>query len=79
MLDQSISEARACRDLAAARLSEVESLKGTIAADAKLIAFYEDMVKRYDERIKYLESIKCSEFSLFKLGPIKLFHSKKCK
>lgn len=78
MLDQSIEEARSCKALAEARLSEVNSLKGTVVADAKLIAVYEDMVKRYDARIKYLEGIKCNEFSLIKIGFIKILSFKKC-
>lgn len=78
MLDQSIEEARSCKSLAETRLNEVNSLKGTIAADAKLITIYEDMVKRYDARIKYLESKICNEFSLIKIGFIKILSFKKC-
>jgi len=78
MLDQSIAEARSCRTLAQARLDEVNSLKGTVALDQKMFAYYEDLVKRFDARVKYLEGIKCSEFALIKIGFIKILHFKKC-
>ena len=71
MLDQSIEEVRACKDLQI----KVTSEKALIEQENK---FLKEKLNESLERTKFLEKIKCSEFSLIKLGPIKLGHYKKC-
>lgn len=79
MLDKTLDVVRDCRELAASRLNELEISRAKGAVKDEKILALEDIVKRADERIKYLESIKCSEFSILKLGFIKLFSWKKCR
>ena len=65
MLDKTLETLSACRDKTAAYLAQIEIAAERMKLKDERIAFYQDLVKRYDERIKYLEKIKCSEVKIF--------------
>jgi hypothetical protein len=71
MLDKTLDALQSCKDLAAQRLAD----RNLSEDKAKL---YKDLYDRAGERIKYLESIKCSEFSVIKIGFFKILSFKKC-
>ena len=65
MLDKTLETLSACRDKTAAYLAQIEITAERMKLKDERIVFYQDLVKRYDERIKYLEKIKCSEVKIF--------------
>lgn len=77
-LDKTLTVLKSCRDVAASRLTEIQEKDAELVNAYQQIEIYKGMVKRFDERIKYLEGIKCSEFSLIKIFGLKILHSKKC-
>jgi hypothetical protein len=73
MLQQSIAEVRACKDLAEARLVQIQKRDDLAALDQKLIAKLYSIIETSDKLIARLEK-QCSTTSLF-FGLIKF---KKC-
>lgn len=78
MLDKTLDALRACRDLSAERLAELKIKDAEKGLAEKEIKYYEDLTARLDARVKELEKIKCTEFSVIKIFFIKFIHFKKC-
>lgn len=78
MLTQSVLEVRSCKDLAEKRLNELTQANALNNADQLEINLYKDTIKKYEARIIYLESIKCTEFDVVKIGFFHFLRFKKC-
>lgn len=71
MLDQSLEETKAARNLAEARAVEIIAKDRVIATDEKLFERYRRIIAASDELVAKLEKGKCSQFSVL-FGLIKI-------
>lgn len=78
MLDKTLDVLRACRDLSAKRLAELKLSEADTKIANREIKYFEDLVKKLEKRIAYLEKKKCTEFSLIRLGWFKILNFRKC-